>query len=95
MKINKNIIGYEFVKNVKKVEGYERCGCDLLIVYKRSRRDEYDITEVAENTEANRKALKAKYPFEDFIIHWGTTYSLPKGAYALPEGGDILALYLS
>ena len=79
--INKNIIGYELVKNVVKAEGYERCGYDKLFVVRKDCGGDYlkGLCEVRENTDENRRALEAKYGIEkwdisnDDYIMWGGT----------------------
>lgn len=102
--INKNIVGYELVKNVKKAEGCERCGYDKLFVVRQHTGGDYlsGLVEVRENTEENRRAIEEKYGFErhcivndDYIVWCGCIVSLPKGSYALPEGGDIIRFYWS
>lgn len=78
--INKNIIGYDLVKNVVKAGGYERCGYDKLFVLHKDCTDYLEgLCEVRENTEENRRELEAKYGFEryddvnDEYIMWGGT----------------------
>ena len=71
--INKNIIGYELVKNVVKADGYERCGCDKLFVVRRGSENYLEgLCEVRDNTRENIDELETKYPFKDYIIWWGT-----------------------
>lgn len=96
-KINKNIEGYEFVKNVKKAYGCERCGYDMLFVVRRHCSSEYldGIVAVCKNEGDNYQTLEAKYPFKDYIVWHGEIVTLPAGSYALPEGGDIIQFYWS
>lgn len=69
--INKNIIGYELVKNVTKADGYEHCGQDTLFVVRRNSENYLDgLCEVRENTHENHRELEAKYPFKEGYIIW-------------------------
>jgi hypothetical protein len=96
-KINKNIEGYEFVKNVKKTAGYERCGYNMLFVVRRNSGDDYlsNLVAVCKNEGDNWETLEAKYPFEEYIVWSGEIITLPAGSYALPEGGDMICFYWS
>ena len=69
--INKNIIGYELVKNVTKAGGYEYCGQDKLFVIRRNSNDYLaDLCEVRENVRGTYRELEEKYPFENGYIIW-------------------------
>ena len=69
--INKNINGYELVKNVTKAGGYEHCGQNLLFAVRRDSEDYLEgLCEVRENTRENYRELDTKYPFEEGYIIW-------------------------
>lgn len=77
--INKNIEGYEMVKNVVEALGWERCGCTHLFAVKRGSgcgggKEGLDgIVAVSEDTSyENYKRLQEQFPFEDYIIWYGT-----------------------
>ena len=102
--IDKNIIGYDLVKNVKGCGGYERCGYDKLFVVRRNYGHDYltALVEVRENTEENRRAIEEKYGLQqhhicnnDYIVWDGCIVTLPKGNRSLPEGGDYIMFYWS
>lgn len=78
--IDKNIIGYDLVKNVVSAVGYERCGYNkLFVVSKHGEKGDYlsRLVEVRELTEENERELEKKYGFEkyhivnDDYIMWG------------------------
>lgn len=96
--INSSIKGFEYVKNVKDWGGYEHCGYDLLFVVRRDCGDNYleGLVEVCENKGwEQKKALRARYSDEEYIIWAGEVATLPKGSYRLPEGGDLIRFYWS
>lgn len=102
--IDKNIIGYDLVKNVKGCEGCERCGYDKLFVVRKNSGGDYlsALVEVRENTEENRRAIEEKYDIEryhicneEYIVWGGCIVSLPKGSARMPEGGDLIRFYWS
>ena len=95
--IDPTIKGYEFVKNVVYCGGSERTGDNMLFVFKRNvaSDDLRALCEVAERTRESLADLKARYPEDEYVIHWGCIRTLPKGAMVLPSGGDIIDLYLS
>jgi hypothetical protein len=102
--VNKNIIGFELVKNVVECEGCERCGYDKLFVVRKNTKGDYlsALAEVRENTEENRRAIEQKYGIQkyhicndDYIVWGGCIVSLPKGSARLPKGGDIIRFYWS
>lgn len=94
--INPAIKGYEFVKNVVFCGGSERTGDNMLFVFKRNVDNElHALCEVAERTRESLADLEARYPEDEYVIHWGCIITLPKGAAVLPSGGDIIDLYLS
>lgn len=102
--IDKNIIGYEFVKNVKGCVGYERCGYDKLFVLRKNCGDDYlsALVEVRENTEENRRDIEQKYNIEkyhicndEYIVWDGCITTFRKGSKILPEGGDYIMFYWS
>ena len=102
--IDKNIIGYDLVKNVKGCGGYERCGYDKLFVVRKNGNGDYlnDLVEVRENTEENRRDIEKKFDIEkynicndEYIVWCGTIVTLPKGSHTLPEGGDFIKFYWS
>ena len=87
--VNKNIIGFELVKNVVKAEGYERCGYDLLFVVRKNSDGDYlsALAEVRENTDENRRAIEQKYGIkkyhicnDDYIVWGGCIVTLPNGS---------------
>lgn len=101
--IDKNITGYDLVKNVKGCGGYERCGYDKLFVVNQHEENLLDgLCEVCENTDANRRRLEEKYGIDkycisnkDYIIWGGEIVTLPVGSNSLPEGGDYIRFYWS
>ena len=102
--IDKNIIGYDLVKNVKGCAGYERCGYDKLFVVRKNSGGDYlsALVEVRENTGENRRAIEKKYDIEkyhicneEYIVWDGSIVTLPKGSRTLPEGGDYIQFYWS
>jgi propanediol dehydratase large subunit len=102
--IDKNIVGYDLVKNVKKCGGFERCGYDKLFVVRQHTGGDYlsGLVEVRENTEENRRAIEEKYGIqkyhtcnENYIVWGGSIVTLPKGSHTLPEGGDFIQFYWS
>lgn len=74
--IDKNIIGYEFVKNVVSADGYERTGCDYLFAVRRNCNGNYldGLCEVRKNKGRAYEELEEKYPFETHIVWFGGIY---------------------
>lgn len=94
--INKNIQGYDFVKNVKGCDGYERCGYDMLFVVRRNCRDYLTgLVEVCKNENGAWAKLRAKYNDDDYIIWSGEIVTIEKGSARLPHGGDYIRFYWS
>lgn len=94
--INKNIPGYDFVKNVKGCDGYERCGYDMLFVVRRNCRDYLTgLVEVCKNENGAWAKLIAKYNDDDYIIWSGEIVTIEKGSARLPHGGDYIRFYWS
>lgn len=94
--INKNIIGYDLVKNVKGCGGYERCGYDMLFVVRRNCRDYLTgLVEVCKNENGAWAKLRAKYNDDDYIIWSGEIVTIEKGSARLPHVGDYIRFYWS
>ncbi len=87
--INKEIIGYELVKDVKKIYGCEFTESDKLFVIRKSNDDDYlsNLCEVRESTHDNYLALEKKYPFSEYFIWHGTIN------VGLDDSGDVIELY--
>lgn len=73
---NTHIIGYELVKDCTKATGVERGRQDHLFVVKRKCNGDYynNIVEVAKNGNGTYDRLTAQYPFNDYIIWFGTVW---------------------
>lgn len=72
-KVNKDIMGYDLVKDVVRAEGYERCPTDKLFAIRRGEGNYLErLAEVRENTRENLAEMKAKFNSEEYIIWWGT-----------------------
>ncbi len=94
--INKNIPGYDFVKNVKGCDGYERCGYDMLFVVRRNCRDYLTgLVEVCKNETGAWAKLRAKYNDNDYIIWSSEIVTIERGSARLPLGGDYIRFYWS
>lgn len=94
--ISKNIPGYDFVKNVKGCDGYERCGYDMLFVVRRNCRDYLTgLVEVCKNENGAWAKLRAKYNDDDYIIWSGEIVTVERGSARLPHGGDFIRFYWS
>jgi len=93
-KIDKNIIGYDLVKDCINADGAERTFCDYLFAVKRG---EYDnssgylnaICEVRPYTDQNYKEMHKKFNFEHYIIWSGTIWDSRR------MGGKIIEFYWS
>lgn len=94
--INKNIQGYDLVKNFKGCDGYERCGYDMLFVVRRNFRDYLTgLVDVCKNDNWALAKLRAKYNDYDYIICSGEIVTIEKGSERLPNEGDYIRLYWS
>jgi len=94
--IDKNIPGYDYVKNVKGCDGYERCGYDMLFVVRRNCRDYLTgLVEICKNENGARAKLRAKYNDDNYIIWSGEIVTIEKGSARLPYGGDYIRFYWS
>lgn len=95
--INKNIQGYDLVKNVNGCDDYERCGDDMLFVVSRNCIDYLtELVELCKNDNNVALAkLRAKYNDDDYIIWSGEIVTIEKSSARLPHGGDYIRLYLS
>lgn len=73
---NTHIKGYELVKDCTKAIGCEYARQDHLFVVKRNNGGDYynNIVEVARNERGTYDRLKAQYPFEDYLIWFGTVW---------------------
>ena len=95
--VNKNIIGFELVKNVTKCGGYERCGYDKLFVVRKNSDGDYlnALVEVRENTDENRRAIEQKYGIQQYHI-CNDDYIVWGGCIVpLPDGSDKICFYWS
>lgn len=94
--INKNIQGYDFVKNVKGCGFYERCGYDMLFVVRRNCIDYLTgLVEVCKNENRALAKLRAKYNDYDYIILSGEIVTIEKCSSRLPCEGDYIRFYWS
>ena len=92
--INKNIIGYDFVKNTKGCDGYERCGYDMLFVVRRNCRDYLKgLVYVCKNDNVALAKLRAKYNDYDYVVWSVEIVTIEKSSAILPHGGDYLRFY--
>lgn len=95
--INKKIVGYDLVKNVKGCGGYERCGYDKLFVVRKNGDGDYldDLVEVRENTEENRRAIEEKFGIDKYSI-CNDEYIVWCGCIVTkPNGEDFIQFYWS
>lgn len=95
--IDKNIIGYDLVKNVKGCGGFERCGYDLLFVVRQHCCGDYlsGLVEVRKNTDENRRAIEEKFGLQryhtcndDYLVWCGCIVTMP-------DGSDYIRFYWS
>lgn len=96
-KINSNIKGFNFVKNVVSAGGYERTGCDYLFAVKRNSGGDYlsALCEVRRNEGNNYEEMCEKFPFETHIVWHGTilpNYDFKRREYT---GTDRIEFYWS
>ena len=92
--INKNITGYDFVKNVKGCGCYEMCGYDMLFVVRRNCRDYLKgLVYVCKNDNGALAKLRAKYNYDDYVVWSVEIVNIEKSSAILPHGGDYLRFY--
>ena len=92
--INNNITGYDFAKNVKGCDCYERCGYDMLFVVRRNCRDYLKgFVYVCKNENGALAKLRAKYNDDDYVVWSVELVTIEKGSARLPHGGDYLRFY--
>ena len=92
--INNNITCYDFVKNTKGCDCYERCGYDMLFVVRRNCRDYLKgLVYVCKNENGALAKLRAKYNDDDYVVWSVEIVTIEKGSARLPHGGDYLRFY--
>ena len=92
--INNNITGYDFAKNVKGCDCYERCGYDMLFVVRRNCRDYLKgLVYVCKNDNGALAKLRAKYNYDDYVVWSVEIVTIEKSSAILPHGGDYLRFY--
>ena len=92
--INKNIPGYDFVKNTKGCDGYEMCGYDMLFVVRRNCRDYLKgLVYVCKNENGALAKLRAKYNDDDYVVWSVEIVTIEKSSAILHHGGDYLRFY--
>ena len=92
--INNNITGYDFAKNVKGCDCYERCGYDMLFVVRRNCIDYLKgFVYVCKNENGALAKLRAKYNDDDYVVWSVEIVTIEKGSARLPHGGDYLRFY--
>lgn len=94
--INKNIQGYDLVKNFKGCDCYERCVDDMLFVVRRNCIDYLTgLVEVCKNDNCALAKLRAKYNDDDYIIWSGEIVTIEKSSARFHHGGDYIRFYWS
>ena len=92
--INKNITGYDFVKNTKCCDGYEMCCYDMIFVIRRNCRDYLKgLVYVCKNENGVLAKLRAKYNDDDYVVWSVEIVTIEKSSAILPNGGDYLRFY--
>ena len=92
--INKNITGYDFVKNTKCCDGYEMCCYDMIFVVRRNCRDYLKgLVYVCKNENGVLAKLRAKYNDDDYVVWRCEIVTIEKCSAILPHGGDYLRFY--
>ena len=92
--INKNITGYDFVKNTKCCDGYEMCCYDMIFVVRRNCRDYLKgLVYVCKNENGALAKLRAKYNDDDYVVWRCEIVTIEKSSAILPNGGDYLRFY--
>ena len=94
--INKNIPGYDLVKNFKGCDVCDRCDYDILFAVMRNCIDYLTgLVEVCKNENCALDKLRAKYNDDDYIIWSGEIVTIEKSSARFHHEGDYIRFYWS